>query len=137
MTLLSALEDVLQRTLASLPGTLQKLEYVSSLRMDGRYAHWGLSRVYGEDCAQRALESAHHMLVSDVLRTPLHSLLEDSNAQNGTQPGAAAYVDNLRQRSGNLLPQSPGPGVTRHLSSVLHALSALARSRRHATHLGA
>ena len=66
MTLLSALEDLLTKTLGALPGLFAKLEYLASLREDGRYAHWGLTHVYGEVSATRALVDAHALVSSEV-----------------------------------------------------------------------
>jgi len=136
MPLLSALDDLLQRTLSAFPGLLSKLEYLSSLRHrdTGLYSHWGLSRVHGDTAAQSAMGEAHGLVVSEILQTPLRKLMDDAvncGAAQGQQ--AEKYLEELLERSSFLLPQQVGGGSSRHFSSVLHALSALAHSRRHAT----
>ena len=63
VTLKSVKEDLQARTLHAVSGLLGKFEYFASLRQnDGSYSHWGLSRVYGEEAAQRALAEAHRNL---------------------------------------------------------------------------
>ena len=136
MVLISAYEDLLNRTLAAIPGLLGRLEYLSSLRVDGRYGHWGLSRVYGERSAQRALIDAHKLLLTEVLQTPLEMLVEDSESSCVAQGReTATYLQELQNRRTNLLPDgNSGAATTRHFSSVLSALSALTRAQRRATH---
>lgn len=135
MALLSAFEDLLNRTLAAIPGLLGRLEYVSSLKVDGHYGHWGLTRVYGERAAQRAMADAHKLVLGEVLQTPLELLVEDSEAACAAQGRETpTYLDELRNRRTDLLPEgSSGPATTRHLSSVLGALSALTKAQRSAT----
>lgn len=139
MTLLCALEDLMNRTLAAIPGMLGRLEYLSSLKGDGRYGHWGLSRVYGQRAAQRALADAHKLLVAEVLQTPLEMLVEDSEAACAAQGRETpSYLDDLQNRRTNLLPHGNAqPSTTRHFNSVLSALSALTRAQRRATPPGA
>jgi hypothetical protein len=130
MTLHSALEDLQETTLRAFLGCLNKLEYLSGLRnKDGNYEHWGLTRVYGELAARRALARAHRSLLSKVLAMPIRKLVEDaqhSSEAAGIPP--AAYVERLTTTTPNLLPQGPGAGSARHLSSVLHALSSLLKN---------
>jgi len=136
MTLLSALDDLLTRTLSAIPGALEKLEYLCSLRQNGgRYSHWGLSHVHGEKKAVRALGEAHKMLVSEVLETPLRTLMEETQSScDATERKATVYLEVLASKSPKLAPEDSPRSSTRHLSSVLHALSALARARQRATH---
>src|SRR5690242_977289 len=136
MSLLSALDDLLQRTLSVFPGLLSKLEYLASLRHPetGVYSHWGLSRVHGDLDAQSAMEEAHGLLISEILQTPLRKLMDDAVACGAAQgEDAEDYLEDLLERSSVLLPQQLGGGSTRHFSSVLHALSALAHSQQRAT----
>jgi hypothetical protein len=136
MKLKSALEDLHDTTVEALEGCLRRLEYFGGLRSndknkDGEYKHWGLARVYGDLPAKKALVQTHRSLVSQILATPIKSLLEEidtSSALTGLPP--ASYVENLRNPELNLLPPSPGPGSARHLNSVLQALSALLKARR-------
>lgn len=137
MPLLSALDDLLQRTLSACPGLLSKLEYLASLRHPdtGVYSHWGLSRVHGDTDAQSAMAEAHSLLVSEILQTPLKTLMDDAAACGAAQgEDAEEYLEDLLERCSVLLPQQLGGGSSRHFSSVLHALSALAHSQRRATH---
>jgi hypothetical protein len=130
MTLHSALEDLQETTLRALAGCLNKLEYLAGLRdKDGNYEHWGLTRVYGDLAAKRALARAHRSLLSKVLAMPIRKLVEDAK-QSGKIAGIPpdAYVERLSTTSPNLLPQGPGAGSARHLSSVLHALSSLLKN---------
>jgi hypothetical protein len=139
MKLKSALEDLHETTVEALEGCLRRLEYFGGLRSndkndknkDGEYKHWGLARVYGELPAKKALVQTHRSLVSQILATPIKSLLEEidtSSALTGLPP--ASYVEKLRNPDLNLLPPAPGPGSARHLNSVLQALSALLKNRR-------
>lgn len=139
MTLLSAFEDLVSRTLSALPGTLEKLEYVAGLKQaDGRYTHWGLAKVHGEAAVQEAVAEAHSLLIGEMLRTPLRSLMEDAKSSCAArQRPAVPYLEELSKRTTSLLPSQAGGESTRHFNSVLHALSALARSQQRATRPGA
>lgn len=132
MTLKSALEDLSHTTLEAVAGYLRKLEYLAGLRArEGNYAHWGFGKVYGRTTANKALGTAHREVVSEVLSTPLGTLLEDvekSSVQAGVD--AEKYLGELAQRDNALLPNDPGAGSARHLSSVLHALLGLERNRQ-------
>ena len=131
MTLKSALEDLSRTTLEAVVGCLRKLEYLAGLHEPkGGYAHWGFKKVYGEASAKKALSAAHRAAVSEVLSTPLRLLQEDievSSQEAGME--TAEYLEKLTQKHNQLLPDNPGAGSARHLSSVIHALSGLRRSR--------
>jgi hypothetical protein len=132
MSLYSALEDLHETTLRALAGCLNKLEYIAGLRdKQGGYEHWGLARVYGDLAAKKALARAHRSLLSKVLAMPIRKLAEDAKQSSevaGLPPDA--YVERLASTSPNLLPQGPGAGSARHLSSVLHALSSLLKNSK-------
>ena len=136
MTFKSAFEDLSRTTLEAVTGCLRKLEYLAGLREPrGDYSHWGFRKVYGEATAKTALITAHREAVSEVLSTPLRELLEDvetSSQQAGV--GTEQYLEDLAKKQERLLPSNPGAGSGRHLSSVLHALLGLERTReRNAT----
>ena len=117
MALLSIKEDFLQRTLANVPGILGKLTYVSELRENNRYVHWGLAQIYGEEATQRALREVHRALFLQVLRTPLRQLVEDvvpSAAGKCVDP--KQFVESLVHNSASLLT---------HFHSTIEALSLL------------
>ncbi len=131
MTLSSAVQDLQETTLKAILGLLRKLEYLAGLRdQHGSYTHWGLNRVYGDFAARKAMANAHRSVLSHILAMPIRKLLDDvekSSETAGTKPGA--YVEKLSVSSSRLLPQDPGAGSARHLSSVLHALSSLQKTR--------
>ena len=130
MSLKSVTEDLQVRTLRAVSGLLGKLEYLAGLRQaDGSYSHWGLSRIYGEEATQRALEEAHRNTVSTVLETPLGTLVRDVSESSG--PNDAARIEFLRNLQQNQsLPPSSGAGTAQHLSSVLRALVSLIKNRQ-------
>lgn len=127
----SAIEDLSRSTLLAISGCFQKLEYLSRLRVrGGSYSHWGFGKVHGESAANKALAGAHKDMVSQVLSTPLAQLLEDvkkATAEEGQS--TEDYLKALAENGRTLLPNDPGPGSARHLSSVLHALFGLERHR--------
>jgi hypothetical protein len=132
MRLNSALEDLTSTTLRAVAGMLGRLQYLSSLRSaGGRYLHWGLERLYGEQAAQEALTHAHHSVLAKILATPLRELLDDLE-ECSTQAGLTPrnYLKNLRNCSLDLLPENPGSGSEQHFNSVLYALSNLQQGRR-------
>jgi hypothetical protein len=92
--------------------------------------HWGFGKTYGRANANKAIETAHHQAVSEVLSTPLGALLQDVET-SGLTAGVEVegYLEKLSETSARLLPKDPGPGSARHLSSVLHALLGLERNR--------
>jgi hypothetical protein len=131
VTLYSPLEDFVQRTLVCYPSTWQRLEYIASLRgEDSRYEHWGLSRRFGDEAAQNAMQHAHRDLMLRLLRTPLQTLMEEaSGAAEQQNLPFGTYVQHLQDKVEQLLPVHLGGGSVRHFSSVLVALSALATCR--------
>ncbi len=136
MTLKSALQDVKETTLAAVSGMLGKLAYLASLRSaQGRYEHWGMELVHGQESSERAMKTAHSEVVAGILRTPLASMVEDlEESRRGSGVAPQAYVEALRTRFDDLLPgeRQDSPTAT-HLSSVLLALSSLERHRGRAT----
>jgi len=132
MTLFSAQEDLQETTLKAISGFLRKLEYVAGLRdTEGKCAHWGLLRVYGESASNRALAEAHSQALSMVLSTPIRNLeadLQKSSEHAGIS--ASEYLERLSRSAAHLLPPAPGAGSTRHFNSVLQALSSLRKARR-------
>jgi len=136
MTLRSALQDVKETTLSAVSGLLGKLAYLASLRRGhGRYEHWGMTVVHGQESSERALKAAHAEVVSGVLRTPLPSLLEDlQKSSQGIGFAADVYVEQMRECFDDLLPGEPkdSPSAT-HLNSVLVALSSLQKNQEQST----
>jgi hypothetical protein len=139
MRLKSALEDFEANTLGAVPGLLGRLSYVGGLRDDketgtGRYEHWGLARVYGDDAAQSAIRASHRVLLSEVLKKPLAVLLKDVPASCANEHlTETEFLAALAQSS----PKPLSPAARAHLGSVLSALSALVESRENANPRGA
>jgi hypothetical protein len=123
MTLVSASEDLQQRTLSSLPGLWQKIRYVAGLRAgDGRYRHWGLDRTFGEPASQAALSAAHSELFLQLLRTPLRQLAGDYIQAEATEGGPTDWS--------LYIPADPRGGSAAHFNSIVSALQALASTPR-------
>jgi hypothetical protein len=76
--LLKASEDFKRRTLGALPTLLEKLAYICAIQTsEGRYEHWGLSRVFGADAAQKAILEAHAETAVELARSPLREIYKD------------------------------------------------------------
>ncbi|HKI25375.1 MAG TPA: hypothetical protein VKA07_03570 [Candidatus Sulfotelmatobacter sp.] len=136
MTLKSALQDLKETTLAAVSGLLGKLAYLSSLRRgQGRYEHWGMEAVHGQESSERAIRTAHAEVVAGILRTPLQLLESDlEESSRNSRVGAQDYIEHMRHGSDDLLPGEPGnTPAARHLNSVLAALSSLEKARSDAT----
>ena len=136
MTLKSALRDLKETTLGAVSGLLGKLAYLASLRREhGRYEHWGMESVYGQESSQRALKAAHSEMLTGVLRMPLPSLLEDlDQSRSGSGLSAEVYVDWMRSHFEDLLPDGrQNTPASSHLNLVLLALSGLERNRERGT----
>jgi len=135
MTLKSALQDVKETTLSAISGLLGKLSYLASLRRHGRYDHWGMQIVHGEESSERALKTAHAEVVARVLQTPLGVLAEDlQDSSRGSGVAPQAYVEEMREHFDALLPgDRQDTPSSAHLNSVLLALSSLEQNRGRAT----
>ena len=131
MPLHSALEDLRDTTLRKVTGLLAKLDYLARLRGgDGKYSHWGLSRVHGEAAAQEALAEAHRSTTTEILRTPLRRIVQDAeNSGEAQNVAPERYAKELQERGEELLPSRAGAGSGRHLNSVLRVLSHLVKPR--------
>lgn len=139
MRLKSALEDFETTTLRVVPGLLGRLYYVGRLSDgNGVYDHWGLAKVYGPEAAQGAIRTSHRVLVSEVLKKPLSSLLQEllaacSNGQSAENLTEKEFLAKLAESP----PKPLSPAARAHLGSVLSALSALVESRNTASHQSA
>jgi hypothetical protein len=136
VTLKSALQDIKETTLSAISGLLGRLVYLASLRRaQGRYRHWGMEAIHGQESSERALKAAHAEVVTGVLRMPLESLTEDlerSCQSSGLDP--KSYVEQMRGCFDDLLPEGKqNTPTSTHLNSVLVALSCLERNRERAT----
>lgn len=76
--LLKVVEDFKKYTLQALPTMVEKLAYISSLQNEqGRYNHWGLSRIFGDNRAQNAIKTAHSELALQLIRAPIRNLYSE------------------------------------------------------------
>jgi hypothetical protein len=128
MTLRSAYDDLRQRTMEKIPGTLEKLQYVAGLRSSNdSYKHWGFERQHGVEATQSAFTKVHRTLVRTVLRTPLSLLREDLERSSGPHAASpVSYASQLRMGLNQLLPSNCPKEAELHLVSVLETLSVLA-----------
>jgi|ERR1700722_8961002 hypothetical protein len=128
MTLKSAYDDLRQRTMEKIPGTLERLQYVAGLRSSNNgYKHWGFERQHGNEETQGAFTKVHKTLVRTVLRTPLNVLrgdLELSSVAHAANP--LSYASQLSTGSDRLLPSKCPKETELHLVSVLQTLLVLA-----------
>lgn len=116
MTLLSAYEDFTTRTLNAFTLALQKLQFVSSLRVkEGKYGHWGMKRTYGRDRANEAIERAHMELAMEVLQTPVPQLHNEAASIGFACQGTAEELG----------PDDWNGGAKEHLDYVLDSLTLL------------
>jgi len=123
VTLLPIKDDFVLWTLSNIPGILGKLDYVSELRENDRYLHWGLTRIYGEEATQRALGEVHRELFLQVLRTPLPQLVKDvACSAAGKQVEPRDFLESLVRNSKSLVPPEVGGGSVAHFNSIVVAL---------------
>lgn len=130
MRLKSALEDFERNTLALVTGVLGRFFYVGRLHDgQGSYEHWGLTKVYGGEAAQRAIRASHRVLLAEILKKPVAVLLQDVPASSSYQDlSESEFLATLPQAS----PKPLSPAARAHLGSVWNALSALLESRNSA-----
>src|SRR5689334_3819687 len=86
MALLTALEDLRERTLAALPTLWEKLAFLRDCRrQDGVYQHWGLERAHGEIAGRDALAQAHAELFEEFAGTRLQELWVSARSVAGSE----------------------------------------------------
>ena len=74
-----AIDDVWSKTLSQISTTFGRLAYLASLRdaNSGRYRHYGLSQIYGEDETHRVLNSGHEQVFAEWLNFDLRQQHQD------------------------------------------------------------
>ena len=129
---MSALEDLLGRTLQAVSELWGKFHYLSGLRdAAGHYEHWGFVRTHGELSAQAAFAKAHSDLFSQILRAPLAELLEDIESAAGKMSVTTdEFIKRIRGAAGQAIPQNLAGGTRAHFNSVLDALSLVHLARK-------
>ena len=75
----AAYDDLLQRSLAKLPGNLSRLIYLASTRdyNSGAYHHDGLAARFRPEAASKALEIAHRDIFCRLAALSLEQLVEE------------------------------------------------------------
>ncbi len=127
MKFLSASDSFVERTLTALPAPLARLAYLGRLRAGSGYEHWGMSNEYGADAANQAIAEAHHEIWMQILRTPVHSLVEQLREMSPAA-GTADLVRQWQHEVSRLVPADIRGGTRRHFNSILLALSLLSRA---------
>lgn len=132
---LSPFEDFQARTLSALAGLWTKLLYMAELRSeDGKYRHWGHSRVHGESRSQEALAKAHSELYITLLRSPIRELAEEIDTTAGTEP--REVVQKITASKG-IIPENLEGGSPRHFNSIALAVRLMHEKQRASNHSAA
>ena len=132
MTFLSAKDDFRKNTLAALPNSLKRLDYLAQLRENaGEFSHWGMEREHGKEAACEAMREAFNHLLTEVLRIPVAQLWKDAQELDAEE---TARLGHLGERLKRLITKEELRLLPRtkqlHLRSVLAALQELSRSRK-------
>ena len=138
MPLLSALEDLVQRSLAALPGVWERVHFLDELRGEnGGYQHWGLEQKYGAEAAQTAMTEAHADLIEELGSTRLAELwLSANQAAYREQVDVEEYLKKVRN-SGDGVPKDLRGMMPEHYRYVMTNLSRVARFRSSPTQTAA
>lgn len=138
MRLLSAYEDLSERTIAGIAGTLSKVRFLASIRSSAEdYEHWGLERTYGKASAKSAMRKAHTEALLEELSAPvvrLWSELRSAAESGGEEP--VKYAESLLGLIANA-PEELGGGSEKHHQYVVKSLYLLAHTHGQATDQGA
>jgi hypothetical protein len=108
--------------------TLARLEYLANSREpDGKYCHWGLARMYGNETLQQSMSEVHSAVFIDVLRKPIPDLADEigRSAQETAAP-PDGLIRTLSEKFKAVSPQNQEGGCESHLKMVLYVLSCLA-----------
>ena len=117
----SAFEDFVKRTLHFLQGTWSKVNYIRELRdADGRYKHWGLAQIHGEETTQKAIADIHSELYLQLLSTPLPELFEQLGlSAEDADCSARELAEQLYRQKERITPDDLRGGAPEHLKAVL------------------
>ena len=126
---LSPFDDFKFRTLSALPGLWNKFLYLVELRSkDGKYEHWGYSRVHGQAESQAALAKLHAELYLETLRTPIRDFAPEWRQCDGSDVHLSDAI---------MVPADLQGGSPKHFNSVLLCSRLLTSDRPASTHSGA
>ncbi len=126
----AAVEDLEQRTLASIPGVIARLVYLGSLRdfNSGDYQHEGFVYRHGRVAAAAALTICHRQVFQDVLLLPMADLTREIETYfQTTESPAKTMMAWRRLKAFQLLTPVPCDPVSENLftSKVQLALGVL------------
>lgn len=129
---LSPFEDFMRRSVSVLQGVWSRLNYIRELRdSDGRYEHWGLSRIYGNDAAEKMIADVHSELYLQLLRIPLSELLEQLElSAEDAGCSAVQLSEQLYRDRRRITPQELRGGAPEHMRSVLLIAELMSKYRR-------
>ena len=125
----AAYDDLLQRSLAKLPGDLARLIYLASTRdyNTGTYHHDGLAARFRPDAAGKALEIAHRQIFYRVSSYSLEELVKELELYLNSSHQSAAEILRTWQKLEPYrvaVPVEVNPAVARlFLSNVKLALA--------------
>lgn len=119
-----AKDDFKRRTLSALPTLLEKLAYICSLQTKvGDYQHWGMSRVFGQESATKAIQSAHSETASALISVPLKDIYDQFlEAVDRPQSSELVNPESLALKS----PANDDELLSAHLRLIQNSIASLA-----------
>jgi hypothetical protein len=131
MTLTSAKNDFM-RTLNSVPGLLGKIFYLATLRNEvGEYEHWGFEKIHGRELAAESISTAHKIIFTDVLRSPILELWSEiESLADGNEGSIEGTMNRLMDLKTQAVPERACRGPRIHFNAVVEAVSALVAAQR-------
>ena len=128
---MSAFGDFMQ-SLNVLNGVWSKLNYVRELRgEDGKYRHWGLGQIHGEEETDRAIAEVHSELHLQLLRSPLPEIFEQLPL--GAEDAGCSSLQLAEQMCKEKARITPGDvrgGSPKHFDAVLAITRMLAKQSK-------
>ena len=125
--ILDAKDDFKRRTLSALPTLLEKLAYICSLQTaGGEYTHWGMSRVFGRESANRAIHAAHNETACALISVPVKNIY-DQFLSAVEKPESPQFLDPefLALKS----PSSDDELLSAHLRLIQNSIASLAHEQ--------
>jgi hypothetical protein len=124
-----AFEDFKSRTLAALPGRLQRLEFLSSFRRDdGTYEHWGMEQEYGQEPAGKAIADVHSEAFLDVVSVDVPTIVTD--AEKFLCSDGKPFLDQADHPPASVCPSDTAGGSTKHWEFIRLCLLYVQRDRQ-------
>lgn len=129
----ASMNDVWSRTLSRIPTQFGRLVYLASLRNanTGRYQHFGLSQIYGDAEANRALRISHERVFAKWLNFSLEEQKTEIESYiDSIEDDRGAVLEAWRSLSPyqNLPPAGAGDAERHLYSSDLEIILELLRS---------